>query len=114
VLSAFMREGHLELHIRRMRQHYAHLRATLAQELAPLAPQATLRGLEAGLHAVLELLDHPTGVIQAALSRGVVVDSLGEYYLGQPATYGLMLGYGGLAVDSLISGARQLAQIIHA
>ncbi len=112
VLTTFMQEGHLELHIRRMRQHYAHLRATLAEVLAPLAPQATLRGLEAGLHAVLELPDDPADVIREARTQGVIVDSLDEYYLGQPTTHGLMLGYGGLDADTLVRSASLLAKII--
>jgi GntR family transcriptional regulator/MocR family aminotransferase len=112
VLTHFMREGHLELHIRRMRQHYAHLRAALTRELSPLAPQAALRGLEAGLHAVLELPCDPDPVIQEAGARGVVVSGLDEYFMGPPTTRGLMLGYGGLSVETLVRGARHLAQII--
>jgi GntR family transcriptional regulator / MocR family aminotransferase len=114
ILTTFIHEGYLELHIRRMRQHYAYLRAALAQELAPLAPQATLRGLEAGLHSVLELPHDPVPVIQEAWTRGVVVDSLDEYYIGQSTMHGLVLGYGGLDANMLIRGARQLAQILRA
>lgn len=111
-LTIFMQEGHLELHIRRARQRYAYLRATLAQELATLAPQAALRGLEAGLHVVLELPYDPAGVVLEAHAQGVVVDSLDEYYIGPPTMLGLMLGYGGLDVDMLLRGANVLAQII--
>jgi GntR family transcriptional regulator/MocR family aminotransferase len=112
VLTHFLGEGHLERHIRRMRQYYAQLRSLLGQELAPIAPHASLRGLEAGLHAVLELPTPPDPILAKLRARGVVAESLDGYYAGRPSTHGLLLGYGGLEADSLVYGARLLVEVI--
>ncbi|GAC1394190.1 MAG: hypothetical protein NVSMB38_25630 [Ktedonobacteraceae bacterium] len=55
MLAILVADGHMERHIRQMRHQYAEKRQTLENMFAPLAPLAQLRGLEAGLHAYLEL-----------------------------------------------------------
>jgi GntR family transcriptional regulator/MocR family aminotransferase len=112
VLTHFLDEGHLERHIRQMRQHYAQLRSLLGQELAPIAPYASLRGLEAGLHAVLELPAPPGPILDKLRARDVVVAPLDGYYVGRPSTHGLLLGYGGLEPNSLVRGVRLLVEVI--
>ncbi len=115
-LVALLAEGHLERHIRRMRRHYAEQRAALRDLLAPVASLARLIGLEAGLHACLELLPGSglrAGRIAAvARERGVLVATLDPYYLGPPDRQALLLSYGGLGMDDLTRGARILAEII--
>ena len=111
-LTRFMRAGRLEAHIQRMRRHYARLRALLARELAPLEPHANLCGLEAGLHAVLELPFDPAEVIAEARAKGVIVGSLDEYYAGRPQARGLMLAYGGLGAEELTRATRLLVEVI--
>ncbi len=54
-LSKFLLDGHFERHIRRMRRVYANKRQILLQALEPIKHLSPLRGLEAGLHAHLEL-----------------------------------------------------------
>jgi GntR family transcriptional regulator / MocR family aminotransferase len=113
-LTHFLASGDLERHIRRMRRHYAAQRAALRDALAPVAPLAQLQGLEAGLHAYLALrpdLD-PETVIARAAARSVVVYPLAPYYLGEPDRNGVLLGYGGLALDDVARGARLLAAVI--
>lgn len=113
-LASFLVSGDLERHIRRMRRHYAAKRAALRDALAPVASLARLQGLEAGLHAYLELrcdLD-PNSIIARATARGVIVYSLADYYVGAPDRCGVLLGYGGLAPDAVVRGARILAEII--
>jgi GntR family transcriptional regulator / MocR family aminotransferase len=117
-ILALIAEGHLERHIRRARRRYAESRAILREALAPVtrAPDgpARLIGLEAGLHACLELapgLD-AARIVAAAHARGVVVGGLDEYYYGPPDRQGLVLGYGGLAHPDLARGARILAKVI--
>ncbi len=113
-LLALIREGHLERHIRRMRRLYAEKRALLSATLAPLTPLARLRGLEAGLHAYLELrpdLD-ARQIARLAYERGVAVMTLDPFYLGTPDRSGLLLGYGGLELPAIARGARILAEVI--
>jgi GntR family transcriptional regulator/MocR family aminotransferase len=113
-LAAFLTSGHLEQHIRRMRRHYAEKRRVLHDALLPAAAQARLWGLDAGLHAYLDLrpgLD-PDAVIACAAQHGVIVSGLDDYYIGAVKRHGVLLGYGGLTVDEIARGATTLAEII--
>jgi GntR family transcriptional regulator/MocR family aminotransferase len=117
-ILALIAEGHLERHIRRARRHYAESRAILHEALAPVTRSpdgpARLIGLEAGLHACLELapgLD-AARIVAAALARGVAVGGLDEYYCGPPDRQGLVLGYGGITHPDLARGTRVLAEVI--
>jgi GntR family transcriptional regulator/MocR family aminotransferase len=114
MLAAFIANGHLDRHIRRMRQQYAQKRQTLAHTLAPLAPLAQLRGLEAGLHAYLELRSdlNATFVATLARQRGVQVTPLDAYYVGTPDRSGVLLGYGNLDMPEIIQGATVLREVI--
>jgi GntR family transcriptional regulator / MocR family aminotransferase len=114
VLADFISEGHLDRHIRRMRHQYAEKRHIVAQTLAPIAHLAQLRGLEAGLHAYLELgaSVSATHVAQLAQQRNVIVTPLDAYYLGPPDRSGLLLGYGGLEIPDIIRGVTVLTEII--
>jgi GntR family transcriptional regulator / MocR family aminotransferase len=113
-LTHFLASGDLERHIRRMRRHYAAQRAALHDALVPIAPLARLQGLEAGLHAYLALrpdLNAET-IIARAAARDVIVYSLAPYYCGKPDRNGILLGYGGLALDDVVRGARVLAAVV--
>jgi GntR family transcriptional regulator/MocR family aminotransferase len=114
MLAAFLSEGHLDRHIRRMRQQYAQKRQALAHTLAPIAPLAQLRGLEAGLHVYLELRADLNArlVVELARQRGVGVTSLDAYYVGTPDRSGVLLGYGSLDLPDIIRGATILADVI--
>lgn len=114
MLAAFISHGHLDRHIRRMRQQYAQKRQAIAQALAPIAHLAQLRGLEAGLHAYLELRPdlNARSVAQLARTRGVLATVLDSYYLGTPDRSGLLLGYGGEDLPDIIRGATILAEVI--
>lgn len=113
-LATFILGGHLERHIRRMRRMYADKRAALRAHLAPAEPWARLIGLEAGLHAYLDLradID-ADAVAAAALARGVAVSTLRAYYHGPVSRNGLLLGYGGLELPDIVLGATVLAEVI--
>lgn len=113
-LADFLVSGNLERHIRRMRRHYAAKRAALHDALAPVAPLARLQGLEAGLHACLELRPdlNPETIAARAAARGVIVYPLAAYYIGAPDRSGILLGYGGLTLNDVVHGARILADVI--
>ncbi len=114
MLANFLSKGHLDRHIRRMRQQYAQKRQALTHALAPIAPLAQLRGLEAGLHAYLELRPDLDARLVAHLAReqGVIVTLLDAYYSGSPDQSGVLLGYGSLDVPAIIRGATILAEVI--
>jgi GntR family transcriptional regulator/MocR family aminotransferase len=114
MLADFIARGHLDRHIRRMRHQYAQKRHIVAQTLAPIAHLARLRGLEAGLHAYLELgaSVSATHVAHLAQQHNVIVTPLDAYYHGPPDRSGLLLGYGGLEIPDIIRGITVLMGII--
>lgn len=114
-LALFLQTGRLELYIHRLRHHYAEKRATLLQALAPVADLVQIRGLDAGLHACLELRRddaHEAEVVARSYQQGVIVHALHHYYLGSPDREGLLLGYGGLEKTQIVEGARRLVEVI--
>ena len=111
-LALFLQTRKLERHIQRLRHHYAEKRATLLQALAPVANLVEIQGLDAGLHACLELRKddvHEAEIVARSYQQGVVVHALSHYYLGSPDKKGLLLGYGGLDKTQIMEGARKLA-----
>jgi GntR family transcriptional regulator / MocR family aminotransferase len=113
-LAGFCTRGDLERHVRRMRRYYAENRAVLAATLAPIAELGRLRGLEAGLHAFLELREDldPERIAMGCRERGVGVSTLADYFAGPPDRRGLLLGYGGLDPQAVRDGARVVAEVV--
>ncbi|WP_415952491.1 PLP-dependent aminotransferase family protein [Streptomyces sp. KLOTTS4A1] len=97
-LAEFLNCGAYDRHVRSMRLVYRRRRDELVAALAERAPHVRIRGIAAGLHAVLEL---PPGTEQSALRaaawHGLKVSGLGA--LRHPDTRvpgpdGLVVGYG--------------------
>jgi GntR family transcriptional regulator/MocR family aminotransferase len=114
--TAFLRGPELDRHVRRMRRQYAAKRASLIAALAPVRSHARLRGLDAGLHAWLDLGPYVPAarVIGHAAERGVLVGGVRPYYLGAPDRNGILLGYGGLDEAAVARGGHILAAVIAA
>ncbi len=114
MLATLITDGHLERHIRRMRHLYAEKRQILENIFAPLAPLAHVRGLEAGLHAYLELRPDINAFLVARLARerDVIVTTLDAYYIGTLDRSGLLLGYGSLDIPDIIQGTKVLREVI--
>lgn len=111
-LAAFIAEGHLARHVRRMRRIYAERHAAL---LDALANHAGARfepwPSDAGLHLAARV---PHGVdvdalVAHAASKGVRVEGLGDYALGRAAPKGLVFGYGMIGSERIHEAIRRLA-----
>lgn len=96
VLARFNSEGHMALHMRRMRRLYARRRAVLLEALrecaaeyldVPHVPEGGLRVTAALRHGLDDLR-----VSQACLAAGIKVDPLSVCYAGR-ATSGLIMGF---------------------
>lgn len=113
-LAAFLASGDFDRHIRRVRRQYAERRAALREALLPASGLARLWGMEAGLHAFLELapeLDE-LHLAEVALRRGVRVSLLRPYYLGRPDRQGWLVAYGGLTTEEVRWAAGVLAEVL--
>lgn len=116
VLAAFIGEGHLDRHIRRVRGVYAASRARLIATLdAALPPELAWREPSGqGMHLVLWLapgLDDRR-VAAAALEAGVAVRPVSPMYAPGTARAGLVLGFGGYDEAVMEAAARRLAAVI--
>jgi GntR family transcriptional regulator / MocR family aminotransferase len=114
VLAQFILGGHFERHIRRMRRVYASKRETLVRALEPIQSFAPLKGLEAGLHAFLELPPEipAQAVTDLARSKGVIVRTLESFHHKAPVTNGLLLGYGGLSLEQIQRGVQEILRAV--
>lgn len=95
-LADLISSGAFGRHIRSARQRYRAKRTALLDAVAAALPGARVRGIAAGLHAVLEL---PGGVVEAdvvagAQAAGVHVQGLAAFTRAHPHPPGLVVGYG--------------------
>ncbi|HEY9657479.1 MAG TPA: PLP-dependent aminotransferase family protein, partial [Allocoleopsis sp.] len=97
VLADFIREGHLERHIRKMRSIYDLNRRTLVQALKEqFGEQVEILGEEAGIHVMVRLKTHLSDatVIKRAASVGVGLMSAQAQYLDAFYRSEFIFGYG--------------------
>ncbi|MFI5736273.1 PLP-dependent aminotransferase family protein [Kribbella sp. NPDC051587] len=112
----FVAHGEFDRHLRRMRPRYRLLRDTLMERLALRVPSLVPTGISAGLHVMTLLPEGLTeaAVKAAALERGLGVYGLAPYWVTPPGPGGLVFGYGGLTVSSVIEGVDLLAEALAA
>jgi GntR family transcriptional regulator / MocR family aminotransferase len=112
-LAEFVGAGYLEQHVKRMRRVYAHKRYLLAETLRTVSKVAKLVGIEAGLHAMLDLGNKDASKVAALVfKQGVKVKTLEGYYAGDVLRQGLLLGYGGLTEDNLVKATQGVIRTI--
>jgi GntR family transcriptional regulator/MocR family aminotransferase len=114
-LAAFIAEGHLARHVRRMRRVYAERRAALLNALAEHA-EGRLDPIPApaGLHvtALLDPAADARAVVARAATLGVAVDPLDTYAAERAAPPGLVLGFGQIEAARIDEAVRRLVQAI--
>ncbi len=116
-LAAFIGEGHLARHVRRMRGIYAERRTALLQALArdcgglldPVPPAA-------GLHLSARLADgvEAEAVIARAARSGVAVEDIAAFAAERTPPPGLVLGYGQIEATRIEEAVAILAEAIRA
>ncbi len=108
----FLERGELDRHLRRMRASYRARRDALVHALAQELPEATVRGVAAGLHVTVELPDgYDEPAIRAeAQRRRLAFNTTSNYSPGGPLT--LMLGYGQVPEAAIRAGVREIAAAV--
>lgn len=115
VLAAYMREGLLEAHIRRIRHLYGERRALLVEALEGRLPCGVrLQPTAQGMHLLLWLPDGTDDVGLSALlaAEDIVVRPISPMYTRGPARSGLMLGFGGFPPDRLSKATERLIDVL--
>jgi GntR family transcriptional regulator/MocR family aminotransferase len=114
-LAAFIAEGHLARHIRRMRPIYAQRRQTLVQGMEQRLGQwlQVLPG-NAGLHLSARILKAPStaAVLQAALDHLPGALPLSAYAATKGRMPGLCIGYGCVEVDQIARAVRGMGRAL--
>jgi GntR family transcriptional regulator/MocR family aminotransferase len=113
-LAAFINEGHLARHVRRMRQVYGARRQVLLTGLRNdfsqwLAPVPSAAGLH--LAAIAAASVDVEAFVERARQREVGVYSLRRYQTGKSGEAGLVFGYGALDERAITEGLARLRRI---
>ena len=112
VVAAFIADGHMARHVRRMRTVYAERQAALVEAArSELAGFLELVPAEAGVHLLGWL---PTGVndrqvADQATRHGVETRPLSDFRVADSARGGLLLGYAAYPPEAIRTGVRTLA-----
>ena len=109
----FLESGNHDRHLRRMRAIYRDRRDSLIRALGTELPEATIRGIAAGMHVMTELTaaDDERAIVLEAERRGLRFSTLSQYGSETPAPV-LMLGYGQIATPAIPAGVRELAEVV--
>jgi GntR family transcriptional regulator/MocR family aminotransferase len=115
VIADLESSGRLDRHMRRMARSYAARRAKLALAIRRELPDVRVRGIAAGLHAVVELasdLDEDA-VVDAARARGIALEGVSSYrVLTTPPPAMLALGYANLSEPAIARAIGTLAEAV--
>ena len=107
-LADFIREGHLERHIRRMRRVYKRRRDALLDALAgSFGDRATVIGDAAGMHLVVRF-DSP-GIATRAARSGVHLVSTRANYAGEAPGHEFIVRFTGVSERALREAVKRLA-----
>jgi GntR family transcriptional regulator/MocR family aminotransferase len=113
--ARFLARGDLDRHLRRMRLRYRRRRDAMVEALAASLPEATVRGIAAGLHVTVELpaTADEARIVAAARGRGIALAAMGDYWSGGHYPPTLILGYSQMTESRLRAGVAELAQAVH-
>lgn len=115
VLAAFIRDGHLARHVRRMRAVYGPRREALLAALdAELAPWLQPIPSEAGMHLAARIRDPALApAILARLPRHLPgAQSVGDYAMQAPTRPAITFGYGVIDADEIRPATRAFARAL--
>lgn len=113
-LAAFIDDGHLARHVRKMRKIYGERRQRLIDAIAQhcggwLQPIPGAAGLH--LAARLDPAIDAGLMVERALARGIRTQSLARYAIEPGAPNGLTFGFGMIATERIEPAIRQLAKV---
>jgi GntR family transcriptional regulator/MocR family aminotransferase len=115
ILSAFISEGHLARHVRKMRRLYSERREILQNALQRFCGRhLRVVGIGAGLH-LTTYLDHSlsaSDLIHRAREAGIVLDAMQRFSAADRKSEGLVFGYGAICSRRIGEAVRRLAGLM--
>ncbi|MCE3555833.1 hypothetical protein LWC33_30870 [Pseudonocardia sp. RS11V-5] len=121
VLAGMLTSGEYDRHVRERRQAYRRRRDELVAALATRVPGVVVRGLAAGLHALVELPagDGPPGTAEAAALRaaawhGLAVEGLDRFRHpdAPPRPDALVVGYAAPSSSAWTGALEALCRVL--
>lgn len=116
ILAAFIAEGHLDKHIRRLRGVYASIKEKMDGLIKQIIPPelASLQPCDQGLHQLLWLADgiSDQDIARQAISSGIAVRPVSPMYSGARSRQGLILGLGGYSEEAMAGALHKLAHLL--
>jgi GntR family transcriptional regulator/MocR family aminotransferase len=115
--AGFLSRGELDRHLRRMRTRYRRRRDQLVDELTRALPEASIRGVAAGLHATVELPDDydERAILRQARRRGISLTTMHEFWIAPSAGHPtLLVGYAQLPIPAIPNAVRALVDAVRA
>ncbi len=115
VLADFMRLGHFDRHLRRMRKLYDRKRKLLLEALhQEVGDTLQLGPVDAGMHICGYLPEDlpDIEVASVAQEQGIELLPLSEFYIGAKPRNGLILGYTAIPMQYIPDGVRRLKKAI--
>jgi len=108
----FMKEGHYDRHVRKMRKLYqSRNKALIAAIQREMGDRVETIGQKAGLHLLADVRGRDFAeLIESASLRGVKVYSPRSHWMNPescPGSY-VMLGFGGVTEEAIVEGVRRL------
>jgi len=113
-LGAFIEEGHLARHVRKMRQVYSARHDVLLDGLRKdfsrwLEPVPSVVGMHLAAFAKAPL--DADGLVQRAREVDVGIYPLHKYHFARPVCQGLVFGYGAIAERDILEGLSRLRRV---
>jgi GntR family transcriptional regulator/MocR family aminotransferase len=111
----FLARGELDRHLRRMRVRYRRRRDALIDTLTEVLPEASVRGVAAGLHVTVQLPDGDSeqAIREQASERRIELETMSDYRAeareGPPT---LLLGYAQMPEPAIRAGVHELATAV--
>jgi GntR family transcriptional regulator/MocR family aminotransferase len=114
VIAAYMKEGHFEAHIRRIRTIYAERRKVLTDALQKELPSIRIQQANLGMHVIAWLPEgmDDVDVARAAAREGIALRALSPLCASAPVQRGLILGFGGFNAEQLREGVSRLRRVL--
>ena len=115
VLTAFIAEGHLARHVRKMRRIYSERRDILQSAIKRFCSRdLEVVGIGAGLHlaAFLNGSISASALIDRAQTAGIRLHTLQKFAAADHRAEGLVFGYGAIEAQQIGDGVRQLARLM--
>lgn len=102
-VAHLLSSGELDRHLRRVRRHYAGLRATILHSLAPWQEHFTVSGHEGGLHVLVRGTTPAQDASLQTILKGqsVAFDAVSSFAVQDRAATGLLFGYGHMSMSML-------------